>query len=177
MKLLPNKLNEKDRRAIKIGIVAMAMVVLFSISSNWLEKWFQVRRSISDRQLALKKLVSSQIKHAGLLTVVPVFEMPQDEEKQKFLFRNKLKEQLKKAGIKSKPLEILTKKTSSQYTRHYLLRVKCSCDKCTFNQILDFLAALKENPYLASIEELDISCDPQKRQEFEFDIVVSTFVK
>jgi len=41
----------------------------------------------------------------GLASMVPVFETPADEETQKFAFRSKFFEQLKKAGIKSKGLK------------------------------------------------------------------------
>ena len=61
-----------------------------------------------------------------------------------------------------------------------VLRIKCK-GKCKFDQLLDFLAALKENPYLVGVEELRIECDskqpPDKRQDIEVDLTVSTFVK
>ena len=177
MKILPEKLSNKDRRAIKIGVIAVGVVVLFVISSSWLENWCFVRKSAAQKRSELKKLFSSEAKQAGLLAIVPVFEMPVAEEKQKFLFRNKLKEQLKKVGIKSKPLEILTSRKSAKNAGYKLLSVKCSSDKCKFEQILDLLALLRENPYLVGIEEFNVKCDPKNRSQFKLDMVVSTFVK
>jgi hypothetical protein len=101
--------------------------------------------------------------------------MPEKEEIQKFLFRDKFNEQLKKAGIRSEPLQILPA-SKSPVARYQLLRLKCSA-KCRFGQALDLLANLKDNPYLAGIEEFKIECDQKKRQDVELDITVSTFVK
>jgi len=177
MEILPKKLSAKDMRALKIGAVAVAVILLFVISSSWLKNWRHMRKSLSEKRAELKTIVSPEAKQAGLLAIVPVFELPHTGGKQKFLFRNKLKEQLNKAGIKSRPLEILAGRKSTSNVNYNLLRVKCSSEKCTFSQILNLLAVLKENPYLAGIEELNIKCDPKKREEFKLNIVVSTFVK
>ena len=113
--------------------------------------------------------------------MVPVFETPQAEEKQKFLFRDKLHEQLKKAGINTEPLQFLPVR-KPEGVSYKVLKIKCK-GKCKFDQLLDFLANLKENPYLVGVEELQIQCDtkepPEKRKdkEIEIDLTVSTFVK
>jgi hypothetical protein len=57
------------------------------------------------------------------------------------------------------------------------------CKPRKLDQMLDFLANLKENPYCVGVEELQIRCDtkepPEKRKDkdVEMDLVVSTFVK
>ena len=106
-------------------------------------------------------------------------ERPAPEEQQKFLFRDRLYEQLKKAGIKAEPLTIMParKKAGIPYK---VLKIKCK-GKCRLEQLLDFLAVLPENPYLVGIEELRIECDakepPEKRKDVEIELVVSTFVR
>jgi len=184
MEILSKKLSVKDVRTLKIGAAAVVCIILSVIATSWLEHWGKVRRRLSERQAELRSIVSLETKQAlrqssgqaGLLATVPVFEMPQAEEKQKYLFRNKVAEQIKKAGIETKPLEILPNRKSGN-VGYKLVCVKCSSEKCRFGQILDLLAALKENPYLVGIEELNIKCDPQKQEEFKLDIVVSTFAK
>jgi len=108
-------------------------------------------------------------------SAVPVFQMPEQEETQKFLFRDKLNEQLKKAGIKGKPLQVLPGRKSPQ-SAYKTLFLKFS-GKCQFRQSLDLLANLYNNPYLVGIEEFKIECDQKKRQDVKLDITVSTFVK
>ena len=177
MSLKLKKLGPKDIRALKLGAAAAVIIVLFSFGTNWIEHWAGVRKSLSEKQSALKALCPSQAQKAGLLSIVPAFEMPQNEEQQKFLFRDKLKEQISKAGIQSKPLQTLATKKFPGAAGYKMLRVKCSSEKCNFQQIIDLLASLKENPYLVGIEELKIKCDPKKRNEFELDMTVSTLVK
>lgn len=168
------KLSQREIRTVKIGAVCTAAILIFTFGTEWLERWKQVRKSLAQARAKLKDV---RTKQAGPLMTVPVFEMPEEEEIQKFLFRDKFNEQLKKAGIKNKPLQILSPGKST--VRGYkLLRIKCS-GKCQFGQVLDLLSNLKENPYLVGIEEFKITCDPdpKKRKEIDVDLTVSTFVK
>ena len=168
------KLSQKDKRALKLGAVCAAAIVVFGFATKWFEHWAAVRKTLSVRQAGLEVINQSAAKQKGLLTIVPAFEIPQSEKEQKFLFRDRFNEQLKKAGLKSKPLPVSIKKSRQAGLKLLCLKYK---GKCKFEQALDLLANLKENPYLAGIEEFRIRCDPKKRQEVELDLTVSTFVK
>jgi len=169
------KLGERDIRALKIGAVCVVAILVF-LFATWLrDRWAKVREERAEVRAQLEAISVDKAKQAGLMSIVPVFEMPVIEEEQKFLFRDKLNEQLKKAGIKSKPLQILTA-GKSPAPGYKLLRIKCSA-KCKFVQVFDLLARLNENPYLVGVEEMRIQCDPKKRQEVELNLTVSTFVK
>jgi len=170
-----DKLSERDIRALKIGAVCVAAILVFLSATSWRDHWVKVRGEKKKVKAQLDAMSADKIKQAGFMSIVPVFEMPVTEEKQKFLFRDKLDEQLKKAGIKSKPLQILTA-GRSPVPGYKLLRIKCSA-KCRFGQVFDLLARLNENPYLVGIEEMRIQCDPKKRQEVDLSLTVSTFVK
>lgn len=169
------KLNDKEKRTLKFGVVCAVAIVTFSFGTRWLGHWKQFRGKFAGIKKDLENIDVTDAKRAGLMSIVPVFEMPQKEETQKFLFRDKFDEQLKKAGIKSEPLQILPA-AKSPVAGYKLLRLKCSA-KCKFGQALDLLANLKENPYLVGIEELKIECDQKKRQDVKLDVTVSTFVK
>ena len=169
------KLSQKDIRAIKIGAVGIAAILVFAFVSEWTGHWTKARASLDALKEKLELIDVDKAKQAGLMSIVPVFEMPQEEETQRFLFRDKLNEQLKQAGIKSEPLQVVSV-GKSRLTGYRLLRLKCS-SKCKFTQVLDLLADLKENPYLVGVEELRIKCDQKKPQEVELDLTVSTFVK
>lgn len=169
------RLNQKEKRTLKFGVICAVAIVLFSFATHLLGYWRDCRSKTAVIKSKLDNIDISDAKQAGLLSIVPVFEMPQKEETQKFLFREKFNEQLKKAGIRSEPLQILPAGKSS-VAGYKLLRLKCSA-KCRFEQALDLLANLKENPYLVGIEELKIECDQKKRQEVKLDVTVSTFVK
>jgi hypothetical protein len=169
------KLSEKDIRALKIGAVGVVAILVFVFGSEWIEHWSQARSSIEQVEAKLDLIDVDKAKQAGLLSIVPVFEMPQKEQTQTFLFRNKLNEQIKEAGIKSEPLQVLSG-GKSMWAEYKLLRLKFSA-KCRFAQVLDLLSSLNENPYLVGIEELRMRCDAKKPQEVELDLTVSTFIK
>ncbi|MHC4507881.1 MAG: hypothetical protein ACYTAO_02845 [Planctomycetota bacterium] len=169
------KLNPKDIRALKIGAVGAIAILLFFFGSKWRDSWAQARASRAELEAKLDAIDVDKARQAGLTAIVPVFEMPQTEDEQKFLFRDKLTEQLKRAGIRNKPLQLLPAKKSSQ-PGYKLLLVKCSA-KCRFSQALDLLARLNENPHLVGIEEFRIKVDPKKRENVDLDFTVSTFAK
>jgi len=169
------KLSEKDIRVLKIGGVCVAAILVLVLASRWFDHWSEAKASLAQVKAQLELIDVDKAKQAGLLSIVPVFEMPQKEETQKFLFRNKLNEQLKKGGINSKPLQVLPGGKSPQ-AGYQLLRLKCNA-RCRFAQVLDLLAGLNENPYLVGIEEFKIRCDPKNPQEVELDLTVSTFVR
>ena len=156
-------------------MVCAVVIVAFAFGTKWLDNWKQARSSRAKITDKLEEINIDETKRAGLMSIVPVFEMPEKEEKQKFLFRDKFNEQLRNARIKSEPLQVLTP-IKSGVAGYDLLRLKCSA-KCSFGQALDLLVNLKENPYLVGIEELKIECDQKKRQDVKLDLTISTFVK
>jgi len=162
---------------VQIGAIAVIAIPAFTFGSKWIDDWRRVRASVASAQTKLTDLEINETKQAGLLSIVPVCEPPQEEEVQKLLFRDKLHEQLKKAGINTEPLQFLPVRKVKD---HKILKIQCK-GKCKFDQLLDLLASLRENPYLVGIEELKIECDtkqpPDKRQEVEVALTVSTFVK
>ena len=169
------KLSQRDIRVLKIGAVCVAAIFVFVFASEWLDRWTKARESLAEVKNKLELIDVDKHKRDGLLSIVPVFEMPQKEETQRFLFRDKLNEQLKEAGIKNQPLQVASIGRSGQ-AGYRLLRLKCSA-KCRFTQVLDLLSSLKENPYLVGVEELRIKCDSKKPEEVDLDLTVSTFVK
>jgi hypothetical protein len=174
-KIMIYKLSQKDMRALKLGAVGAVIILVFVFGSAAHERWTKAKTNGAVLRSKLDVINVDKAKRAGLMSIVPVFEMPQVEEEQKFLFRDKLSEQLNKAGIRSKPLQVQAGRKSPQ-SGYSLLLVKCNAT-CKFDQLLDFLSRLNENPYLVGIEELKIKCDPKKRGEVELNLTVSTFAK
>lgn len=168
------KLGQKEKRTLKFGAICAIAIVGFAFATQWLGHWKKVRETPGIEN-KLETINISEAKRAGLMSIVPVFEMPEEEQTQKYLFRDKFNEQLKKAGIKGKPLQVLPA-VKSGVAGYKLLRLKCSA-KCRFGQVLELLAGLKENPYLVGIEEFKIECDEKKRQDVKLDLTISTFVK
>ena len=105
---MAKQLNEREKKVLKIGAICAAAILVFTLGSDWLGHWGEVRMSLASARAQLNSLNLSEAKREGLLEIVPVFEMPLDEEGQKFLFRQKLNEQLKKAQVKGDPLKYLS---------------------------------------------------------------------
>jgi len=181
--MMARKLNERERRLLLIGAVAAVAILVFAYGTKGLDRWNKSRDSLGAAKRKLSEVETDQARLAGLLAQVPVFEKPEPEEKQKSLFREKLYEQLKKAGINPEPPQpILSKRMNIGGTPYRVLKVKCKA-KCKLDQLLDFLAGLKENPYCVGVEELQVRCDmkepPERRKDkdIDVDLVVSTFVR
>ncbi|MHC4535340.1 MAG: hypothetical protein ACYS6K_15425 [Planctomycetota bacterium] len=170
-----NKLSPKDIRTLKYGAVCVAGILIFLVGSKVFDRWKEAQASTAILNNKLELIDVDKAKQSGLMSIVPKFEMPIEEEEQKFLFRDKLSEQFKKAGIKNQPLQVASR-TNSKKDGYQLLRMKCSAT-CRLTQALDFLANLKDNPYLVGIEELRLRIDKKKPQEVAMDLTVSTFVK
>lgn len=169
------KLTPKDIRALKIGVLCAAAILVFWVGSKIHSRWAKSRTAIATLNNKLELIDVEKAKQSGLMSIVPKFEMPKEEEEQKFLFVNKLSDQFKKAGIKNQPLQVANILKTKQ-AGYQLLRMKCSA-RCRLTQSLDFLADLKDNPYLVGIEELRLRIDKKKPQEVDIDLTVSTFVK
>jgi len=170
-----NKLSQKDVRAIKIGAVGVAGILIFIFALDRYDHWQQARESYLNLQKQLNDIDLNKAKQSGLTSIVPVFEMPAEKEKQRFLFLESLNQQLRAANINSQPLqEVPGGKTP--LTGYELLRLKCMA-RCQFGQVLNLLAALKNNPYLVGVEELRIKVDPKNQQQVDLELTVSTLVK
>jgi len=181
--MMARQLNQRERRMLLIGLVLAGAILVLTYGVKGIDRWSKSRASLADAKKKLSDLETDTVKLAGLLSLVPVFETPAPEEKQKSVFREKLYEQLKKAGISAElQPPLLGKRLTVGGASYRVLKIKCKA-KGKFDQLLDFLANLKENPYFVGVEELYLRCDtkepPEKRRDkvVEIDLVVSTFVR
>lgn len=173
-----DKLNPRDRRAIKLGLLGVVIVVALMFGLDWLERWREVRNSIARSREQFMAISLPAEQREKLLSAVPAFEMPKPVEKQQFLFRAELNKQLKEAGIKTKPLKFLPT-TKSTVPGYKLLYIQCSGEG-EIDKILDLFVNLKKNPYLVAVEEFVMKktdTKDEKSRKFELNLKVSTFVK
>jgi hypothetical protein len=177
------KLSQRDRRALKLAAVAIVaiMVYLFA-AAPWIDNWRLTAGELKRQRAELKSIISNSsgagaAKQAGLAAIVAKLEMPQKENIQQPLFREKINEQLKKAGIEVKSLKYLTKKAPKAEGGYKTKLLECR-GKAKFGQILDLLASFTDNPYLFGIEDIQLQCDTKDRNKpMDLVLIVSTFVK
>lgn len=171
-------INQKDARALKLGAAGIAAIVILLFIWDINEHWAKAQESsdiVITKLDTLDTIDMTQAEYAAFKNIVPVFEMPAEREKQKFIFQDSLNEQFKKTNIKSQPWEEIDCK-SKLLTGYEVLALKTS-GKCNITQLFDLLTNLKENPYLISIEELMIKVDEKNKQEFNFEMTLSTPAK
>lgn len=178
------KLSQRDKRALIFLTVAAAVILAYVYVGPWFKDWRDTKSTLQAKQDQLKVIApavddeSARAAHEKLAQVVPVFEMPLREKTQMPLFRDKFSDQLKKAGIQVKTLQPIGSKSAKRVPGHKVKLLKFQCrGKCSLNQVLDLLAGLNSNPYLAGIEEISLKCDPKDRRKMDLVLTVSTFVK
>jgi hypothetical protein len=171
------KISKHDRKVVMIGAAIAAVMVLYAyIIEPWATDWRKTRAAIAVNQKIVESLASSVDRRINQATIVPVLEMPVETEKQQHLFKTKINEQLNAAGIQAKSLQYVTIGKTPNEMGFTTSKLKCD-GKCNMTAAIKLLGSLGENPYLAGIDELRLSCDPQKREEMTLSITVSTFCR
>ena len=127
-----------------LGAAAAVVIFVFTYGSKGYDHWSQARATLAAAKRKLGEVETDKNRQAALATMVPVFETPQVEDKQKFLFRDKLHEQLKKAGINTEPLQFLPVR-KPKGASYKVLKIKCK-GKCKLDQLLDFLVEPEREP-------------------------------
>ncbi len=168
------RLSERDRRALKLGIVGVVLVpVFFLCVVPWFEDWRQVRKQLTARREMMKKITTVD---SRLFSLVPKFSIPRDEKSQGTLFRDEFSRQLKQAGIKAKSVQLVSSRKQRQISGYKCLQLQCR-GECGFGQVVDLLAALNGNPYFVGVEAISLKCDAKDRNKMDVTLTVSTYAK
>lgn len=180
---MPTSLADRDKRALTAGAIVVAVVIAYMfIIAPWLDDWRATRSALAGYKQKLQMMgvgadSISKAKQQALMRIVPIVESPKPEEAQRILFRDKFSEQLKKAGIvlNSSP----SFDSSAKFQKDLGMKVlKVTCKtKCKFDQVLNLLANLNDNPYIIGIEQLRLQCDEKNRQDLEMTLTVSASVR
>ncbi len=168
-----DKMNEKDKKTIKKGGIGIVAVLVLIIAVQGYGSWNKKTTDYNTIVSQLKTLNVPDSARKRTMEIVPVFLMPKDEQTQKTLFRNSLEQLFEQLQITTEPWQEVTTSKSPILTGYGALRLKAS-GSCRFEQILNLLSELKQNPYLVGIEEFHVECNPQNPQQADFSITVST---
>jgi hypothetical protein len=172
------QISTRDIRALKFGLAGIAAVIALLLGLTWLDHWVEVKRLIAEDKIKFEQAGRFPDTYKSFAATVPVIEVPKKEQEQQYAFRDEFNKQLSRCGIRAKPLKFVTasKSPSGQYK---LLCLECS-GKANIEQIFNLLADLKNNPYLAAIEEFSIKKTDLKNEssrEFDLNMKLSTFVR
>lgn len=171
---MPISLDKRNKRALIIlAAAAILILVFYYVTGPCLDEWRRVRLSLTVQE---QKLAMIKTAH-GSAELIPAFEMPLDEDQQRPLFYRKITGQFKKAGVNVNPLpQYVSRGRKLPNLSLKVLRLRCRGGG-KYDQILQLIADLNKNPYLAGIEEFKIVCEKEKREKMSLDLTVSTFVK
>ncbi|MBN2180956.1 MAG: hypothetical protein JW715_03505 [Sedimentisphaerales bacterium] len=169
-----NKLNPKDIRALKLGAVGVVAILAMLVALEGHQRWADAKQKADNLEQQLDNIDLDKAKRIGLTSIVPVFEMPVSRE-ERFIVRDMLNQQLRRANINSQPLQEIPG-GKSPVQGYELLRLKCKAT-CGLQNVLNLLADLKSNPYLVGIEELRIKTDTRNQRQVDFELTVSTLLK
>lgn len=174
------KLTDKDKRTLLFGAVCSVLILAMVYAPRLIGHWRAMRSEIHAMERTLQQIQNPENpKQQFLNTQVPVYAMPTTADAQAFLFRDKLTEQIKKAGLKEVPLqtEFSSKRQAGGYQPLYV----SYAGKCSFDKLLKLLVDLKTNPYYVGIEALKIEADPkqpaQGRKEMTAELTLTTLAK
>jgi hypothetical protein len=177
-----DSLGVRDRRAVFWGAAAIGLILIYRVLGLPLvEDWPRIRDDLNTYRSKLDivsgSTAGSKAKIAGWYQTVPFVELPEVEDVQRKLFWDKTYDQLKSAGIavSSGPDYVASakKKTALGWGT---LRLKFS-GTCKYEQLVQFLAGLNENPYLSSIEEFSVKSDEKKPEQVNINMTLETFFK
>lgn len=173
-KIKNTQISQRDKRALILAIIVCLGVAGYLLLESRVAKWQISKTKYQTNMNKIKTLASKagQAKLKGLISVVPMMELPIEKQQQILRFSNKVNEQLKQCGIKPSSIQLIgaDKKTTK------LVRLKCKAD-CTVNQAFDLLGKLNENPFYVSIDEFSLKLNVKSRNKANITMAISTFVK
>lgn len=175
------KLNPREKRILVLCLTACgAMLLYFLVIEPMSRDWAAVRRQLAAARekaslLKLDPKSPETQRHKRLLEIVPVVEMPRPSEQQGPLFQEAFTNQLKKAGLTSKRLQLVRGRVLRTDTAGSVVLNVSSQGSGRYEQILNLLADLPQNPYCAGVQKLSIKPDAKDRQKLEWEITVFTY--
>ena len=104
---MAKKLNAREKRILLLGAASAVVILVLTYGSSGYDRWSEARAALASAKRRIADVETDKSRQAALAAMVPVCETPEVEDKQKFLFRDRLHEQLKKAGINTEPLQFL----------------------------------------------------------------------
>lgn len=172
-------LSQRDKRTLVLTAAAAVLIVGYFMVLEPALASYNALRSERDRlHSRLERLgrVQSDLgaaRFGQMSRHVPVFDMPQAAAEQGVLFRDALTRQLEQAGIQVRTLQLRDSRT--QRRDGYAVLTVQSQGQCTYRQIVQLLAALKQNPYYVGIEKLSLRVDTRNREQMSFELTVFTY--
>ncbi len=172
--------KEKNKRAIIVLAVFTTLFLGYQLGfSHFREHWDDV-----ESQLIQAKAQKAQIEKIKEPTAIelnrnkqlPAFEMPKKQDEQRIIFRNAIRTQIKKAGMKITAEPKYTSTTTNKDLKLKMLKLQCTAQG-SIQQVFELLAKVEDNPQLIAFENFKIARDAKKRNKINATFTATTFSK
>lgn len=174
-------LTQRDKRTLKLTAAAAVLIFGYFLALEpTLASYHRMRSQRDQLQRQLDRLTGIQsgigaIRFSELNERVPVFEMPVAAAEQGLLFRDELTQQLQRAGMQARTLQLRDNRGKRE-DGFAVLTVDCQ-GRCEYAQMLRLLDDLKRNPYYVGVEKFSLRVDTRNRNEMTFQLAVFTYAK
>lgn len=171
-------LTERERRLVWLcGLVAAALLVytlwVEPLASRWKTRAAEYQQLSQQIELIRRWQQSGGLK--GMRVSAAMVAAPLRADQQALLFRNKLTEQIQKAGLQARTVQLRDQRnrTENGYT---VISVDCQ-GRGSYEAVLNLLADLEHNPYYVGLEKLSLRVDAKDRNQLNFQITAMTYAK
>jgi hypothetical protein len=174
-------LTQRDKRALKLMAIGGLLIIgYFKIFEPVMESYRSLRCQREQLQKQLGRLTriqngTGEAQYKELFARVPALEMPKESAPQGVLFRDELTQQLQKAGIQARTLQLRESRAKRQ-DGFEVLTVDVQ-GRCGYEPMLRLLEDLKHNPYYVGVEKCVLRVDAKNRNEMTFQLAVFTYAK
>jgi Tfp pilus assembly protein PilO len=175
------KLNPREKRIVLFSLTVCGLILLYFLAVEPLStNWNAVRTQLQSarQKVALLRLdpKSPQTQqHKRLMELVPVLELPKPSDQQGPLLQEAFTNQLRKAGLTSRRMQLVRGRTIRNDPSGYIVLNLTAQGTGRYEQILNLLADLPQNPYCVGVQKCSIKPDPKDRQKLEWEITVFTY--
>ncbi len=182
-----NQTSDKRRNVFALIVLTVSALLIFGYSwvlDPLLTRWESQKAELEKRQQTIARLqaaVSPDRFDRKIIERTGKLELPADELTQKILFKRKLEEQFRQAGvgIDGDP-QFDTKLTPLTGTPYKLARLSLT-GRAKHNNLLNLADKIYDNPYLAGLEEFSIELQGNNRNaddaSFKIKVTVTTLMK
>lgn len=172
-----NKLKSREKRILILLGITAAVIFGYLLLEPVIQDYQQVKTERVQLRKTLEAFLVSQDAESqqqkNIASMVPVFTMPVKSEQQSILFRDEVTQQLQRAGIKAKSMQL--RQNRAQNAGGYKVWIVECQGECRYDSMMRLVEQLKQNPYYVGIEKLVLKADSKDRNKLTFYLTVSTY--
>ncbi|MFP4143620.1 MAG: hypothetical protein ACOCTI_05845 [Phycisphaeraceae bacterium] len=176
------KFTQRDKRAIRLGAVALAVLVVFQLGQIVAGSWQSARTRLSAAETARQAIESRQRKQA---LQVPRLELLWGEaacepllpvREARLRFVKTVEEKLESGGLKVQDIRPQAGRKLRELDRTAVLRMQVQA-QASLDQVTKALASLRRADQLVLVERLSLEPDAKRREKLAVNLTLATLAR